>query len=58
LLQPDQAHVPVAQVPVPLAMVQGTPHPPQSVTVLVAVSQPSVSLVELEQLAKPGAHAD
>jgi len=40
-LQLPMAHVPVAQLGVAFGRVQATPHAPQSVSVLVAVSQPS-----------------
>lgn len=47
-------HVPPPHAPVALAGAQGTPHPPQSVSVLVERSQPLGS--NASQFAKPGLH--
>ena len=50
--------LPLEQSPVAFVPPHVTPQPPQFVLVLVAVSQPSVSLDEVRQLANPDAHAD
>jgi hypothetical protein len=57
MLQVPTLQVPVAQLAVAFGWLQVTPQPPQLVLVLVGVSQPSVSLVPVEQLANPGAQA-
>jgi hypothetical protein len=50
-LQDAMPQLPLAQVAVAFGWVHAIPHPPQFEVVLVGVSQPSVSLVPLEQLA-------
>jgi hypothetical protein len=57
-LQDEMLQLPLAQVAVAFGCVHAIPQPPQLVLVLVGVSQPSVSLVPLEQLAYPAAQAD
>jgi hypothetical protein len=51
VLQLPMAQLPVLQVAVALARLQPVPHVPQSVVVVVGVSQPLAKL--LSQLAKP-----
>jgi hypothetical protein len=51
-------HVPVLQLAVPVGKLQVTPQPPQLLFVLVGVSQPSVSLAAVAQLAKPELQPD
>lgn len=46
-------HVPVLQLATPVGKLHGTLQPPQLLFVLVGVSQPSVSLATVAQLAKP-----